>query len=161
MALIVLGDLPSGLDVDSAQLTIMLAGANAAAGRVAPCLVATGDDAPSADQLAEAKLVLLGAIIRWARAGSGGVQTLQQTAGVFGQMTTTDTTVRSGYKLWPSEITDLQAICKTGNTDKGAYAIDTAPSLCGQHAPWCNLYFGATYCSCGADIAGLPIYEVG
>ena len=27
------------------------------------------------------------------------------------------------------------------------------------HLPWCNLNFGATYCSCGADIAGEPIYE--
>lgn len=29
------------------------------------------------------------------------------------------------------------------------------------HAPWCSLAFGATYCSCGADIARFPIYEVG
>lgn len=29
----------------------------------------------------------------------------------------------------------------------------------GSHMPWCSLYFGATYCSCGADIAGFPIYE--
>ena len=28
-----------------------------------------------------------------------------------------------------------------------------------QHRPWCSLMFGATYCSCGADIAGEPIYE--
>ena len=27
------------------------------------------------------------------------------------------------------------------------------------HLPWCNLNFGATYCSCGADIAGEPIFE--
>ena len=27
------------------------------------------------------------------------------------------------------------------------------------HLPWCNLNFGALYCSCGADIAGEPIYE--
>lgn len=27
------------------------------------------------------------------------------------------------------------------------------------HRPWCSLAFGATYCSCGADIAGEPIYE--
>ncbi|WP_300345496.1 hypothetical protein [Nesterenkonia sp.] len=28
-----------------------------------------------------------------------------------------------------------------------------------QHRPWCSLAFGAAYCSCGADIAGEPIYE--
>lgn len=27
------------------------------------------------------------------------------------------------------------------------------------HRPWCSLRLGATYCSCGADIAGEPIYE--
>lgn len=27
------------------------------------------------------------------------------------------------------------------------------------HRPWCSLNFGANYCSCGADIAGHPIYE--
>lgn len=27
------------------------------------------------------------------------------------------------------------------------------------HLPWCSLNFGANYCSCGADIAGEPIYE--
>lgn len=43
----------------------------------------------------------------------------------------------------------------------GAYSIDTAPPLCGLHLPWCSLMFGATYCSCGVDIAGEPIFELG
>lgn len=159
MPIIEASDLPADLDADAAQIAIMLAGANATAGRVAPCLAGTGDDAPTAGQLAEAKLVLLGAIVRWSRAGSGGVTTVQQGAGPFQQMTITDNSVRSGYKLWPSEITDLQDICKTTDADKGVFSVDTAPGLSGQHAPWCNLAFGATYCSCGADIAGEPIYE--
>lgn len=29
------------------------------------------------------------------------------------------------------------------------------------HAFWCDLNFGALYCSCGADIAGEPIFGVG
>lgn len=29
------------------------------------------------------------------------------------------------------------------------------------HRPWCNLMWNASYCSCGADIAGTPIYEGG
>jgi hypothetical protein len=44
-------------------VALMLAGANGQAQRVAPCLVST-DAAPSAGQLAEAKLILLGAIMR-------------------------------------------------------------------------------------------------
>lgn len=40
----------------------------------------------------------------------------------------------------------------------GAFSVDTAP--CGSvHALACALYFGATYCSCGADIAGFALYE--
>lgn len=29
------------------------------------------------------------------------------------------------------------------------------------HADWCSINFGATYCSCGADIAGYPIFGEG
>ena len=46
-----------------------------------------------------------------------------------------------------------------GLTDpKGAFSIDmVGPGS--VHMPWCALNFGATYCSCGVDIAGTPIYE--
>jgi hypothetical protein len=42
----------------------------------------------------------------------------------------------------------------------GAFAIDMAPSGRSVHLPWCALSMGANYCSCGADIAGYPIYEL-
>lgn len=42
----------------------------------------------------------------------------------------------------------------------GVYAVDMV-SATANHAPWCSLAFGATYCSCGADIAGFPLYEGG
>ena len=45
-------------------------------------------------------------------------------------------------------------------TGGGAYSVDTVG--CGTvHLPWCSLSMGALYCSCGADIAGTPIYEGG
>jgi hypothetical protein len=49
-----------------------------------------------------------------------------------------------------------------GLTDGGgnAYAIDTVGTST-THQDWCSLAFGALYCSCGADIAGSPIYEGG
>jgi len=40
----------------------------------------------------------------------------------------------------------------------GAFAIDTLGAS-SAHLPWCASMFGALYCSCGADIAGAPIYE--
>lgn len=42
----------------------------------------------------------------------------------------------------------------------GAFSIDTLGAS-SAHLPWCSLMFGANYCSCGVDIAGVPIYEGG
>lgn len=155
--IIVIGDLPTSVAAAEMAAT-MVAGANARASRVAPCLTWDGtvadQPAPTADQLAEARLVLIGAVKRWAEAGSGALS--QQQAGPFGM--TVDTRQRTGFNLWPSEITQLQDICKNG-VKAGAFSVDTAPSLSGLHIPWCSLNLGATYCSCGADIAGYPIYE--
>ncbi len=53
------------------------------------------------------------------------------------------------------------ALAFSGGTGK-AFTVDTAPGACGgQHLLWCSLNFGATYCSCGVDIAWEPIYELG
>lgn len=49
-----------------------------------------------------------------------------------------------------------------GLTDpSGAFGIDMIPSAGSGHLAWCSLAFGALYCSCGVDIAGVPIYETG
>lgn len=48
-----------------------------------------------------------------------------------------------------------------GLTDpQGAFSIDMVGAA-STHLPWCSLFFGATYCSCGVDIAGTPIFEGG
>lgn len=157
MPIIDLSDLPAAMQ--SAELAdLMVAGANARAARVAPCLVST-DPEPSEDQLAEARLILIGAISRWVQAGSGAFQ--QQTAGPFS--VSTDTRQRSGYNLWPSEIEQLQAVCANGESvGRQAFSIDTAPSY-SAHMPWCNLALGANWCSCGADLTAeeYPLYEGG
>ncbi|MBM0203192.1 hypothetical protein JNW90_09155 [Micromonospora sp. STR1s_5] len=147
-------DLPTALQ--SAELiAAMVAGANAKASRVAPCLAST-DPLPTADQLAEAKLILIGAVKRWSEAGSGAFQ--QQTAGPYS--VTTDTRQRSGFNLWPSEIEALQALCRTSGP-ASAFSVDTAPGCGSIHSPICALMFGALYCSCGADLTGTgPLYEL-
>lgn len=40
-----------------------------------------------------------------------------------------------------------------------AFGVQIATYSASVHRPWCNLNFGATYCSCGVDIAGEPIFE--
>lgn len=156
MAIIEVTDLPTALQ--SAELVeVMVDAANAKASRVAPCLVAT-DPIPTVGQFAEAKLVLIGAVKRWVESGSGAFT--QQSAGPFS--VSTDTRQRSGFNLWPSEITNLQDICKTGSEGRESFSLDTAPgSPLAVHDIACSLRFGASYCSCGADIAGEPIYGLG
>jgi hypothetical protein len=148
-----LNDLPEAVAANAMSDT-WVSGANARASRVAPCLGSV-DPSPTEDQLAEAKLILVGAVIRWSQAGSGALQS--QTAGQYG--VTFDTRQRGGFNLWPSEITQLQDICKNG-TENQAYSVDTVQSG-SYHSPICSVYFGSEECSCGAVLAGSPIYEQG
>lgn len=143
-------DLPGDV-AENAMAATWVNGANARASRVAPCLASA--DPPSQDQLAEAKLILIGAVLRWSQAGSGGIQS--QTAMAFG--VTFDTRQRGGFNLWPSEINQLQDICKNGS-ESSAFSYDTVASSSAVHSPICSLYFGGE-CSCGAALAGQPIYE--
>ena len=127
-------DLPSAIQANE-LVNVMVDGANAKASRVAPCLTWLDEDvehpAPSADQLAEAKLILIGAVRRWAETSSGALS--QQAAGPFSQ--TVDTRQRTGYNLWPSEIEGLQEICRaTGSGGTGrAFEIDTMPADAGVY----------------------------
>ena len=40
-----------------------------------------------------------------------------------------------------------------------AFSIGVAPAGATDHLPWCSLWFTGKWCSCGADIAGFPIFE--
>ena len=40
---------------------------------------------------------------------------------------------------------------------EGAFSLDMAGTG-SPHLSWCSSYFGASWCSCGVDIAGYPIY---
>lgn len=133
-AIIATSDLPTAIQSHE-SVDLMVDGANAKASRVAPCLTWADEDAdhpaPSADQLAEAKLILVGAVKRWAETSAGAFQS--QTAGPFG--VTMDTRQRTGYNLWPSEIEGLQEICRaagSGGTGR-AFEIDTMPTDAGVY----------------------------
>lgn len=141
-------DLPANV-ASNAMVDMWVAGANARASRIAPCLAGF----PTAEKLAEAKLILVGAIMRWEKAGSGALQA--RTAGQYAE--TLDTRQKTGFNLWPSEITQLQDICRSGDQGK-AYSVDTVQSG-GWHSPVCSVSFGGP-CSCGASMAGVPIYEL-
>lgn len=73
-----------------------------------------------------------------------------------------DGSTSKSYQSGKGRVTILDewwALLGLVETDDGAFAIDMVPRG-GSHAPWCSIYFGGT-CSCGANIAGGPIYEPG
>lgn len=152
--------------IDAAKAAEMIADAESMAILAAPCLpgliTAPEGETPEAEALRLAKLaavkaILRGAILRWEDAGSGALQTRQEQIGPFGAQNTVAPLVRKSM-FWPSELEQLQGICSSGEKGK-AYSLDTAPGGASAHLPWCALMFGATYCSCGVDIAGVPIFE--
>lgn len=154
--IITIDDIPenirSGVDDDTLQM--MIDGANARASRLAPCLA--DDQDPSPELVAEAKLILLGAVTRWAQTGAGSFT--QQTAGPFS--VSTDTRQRAGYNLWPSEIEQLQDLCRD-DTESRAFSVRPARHR-GGHPPWCSIYFDSeAACSCGMALTdgSAPIYE--
>lgn len=114
-------DLPDSItgSTDQSLLQLMLAGANAQAIRVAPCL-----KDPTPEQADEAKLVLVGSIKRWSEAGSGAYTQEQMTSGPFSMNHSIDTRQRTGFSLWPSEIEQLQGICAGESETKKAFVID-------------------------------------
>jgi hypothetical protein len=129
-------DLPAAVQADE-LVGAMVDGANAKASRVAPCLTWDGtvesQPAPSADTLAEARLVLIGAIKRWHEAGSGALST--QAAGPF-SMGLDTRQKSSGFNLRPSEIDDLQALCRPADVASGAFTIDSTPAAATEDGYW-------------------------
>jgi hypothetical protein len=139
-------------DIPTAKAQAMIEDAVALAARVAPCILAdefTHDTA--------ARAILRSAILRWNDAGSGAMTT----ESVDDYSGTVDTRQPRRSLFWPSEIEQLQDLCRTGTEDGGSFGIDTAPTLgITQHADICSLRFGALYCSCGAVLTmNLPLYE--
>ena len=142
-------DLEPFAEIELEKAEAMIADALAMAAVVAPCILEE-DFAYTA----AAKAIIRGAILRWNDAGSGALT--QQGAGPF--QVTMDTRQKRSGMFWPSEINQLQDLCAESG-QAGAFTIDML-GVSSIHADTCSLRFGANYCSCGADIAGFPIYEV-
>lgn len=135
-------DLTPFATIDYDKAAAMVADALGMAKLVAPCITDEDFQFPDA-----AKAVIRGALLRWNDAGSGAVTTMQ--AGSYQQVI--DSTNRRNNLFWPSEITQLQSMCRSSS---GAFSIDTAPDVVVSHADVCSLNFGAAYCSCGAILTG-------
>lgn len=145
---VTVGDLTPFASIAPHKADAMIADAMALAAQIAPCILDEDFAHPAA-----AKAIIRGAILRWNEAGTGAMQST--TAGPFSS--TVDTRVTRRGMFWPSEISDLQRLCSSSGGTR-AFAVDTVGTTT-NHADVCSLNFGALYCSCGADIAGVPLWE--
>lgn len=116
------------------------------------------DTVPSAALASEStRRRIVCAVVRRAipsQSGYDGMESVQESAGPFSQ-TFKPVNPAGDFYLTKAE---KQAL---GAGAQKAFGIQIAGGCGPIHLPWCNLNFGATYCSCGTDIAGEPIYEVG
>lgn len=111
--------------VDDATIDDYIADAWAKATSVAPCIAADtfpsgNTDEEKAAKSAELVAILRGIILRWNDAQSG-VKT-QMAAGPYQQ--TIDPGVKRGWHLWPSEVVDLQRLCRKPGQP---FTFDTMP----------------------------------
>ena len=88
-----------------------------------------------------------------------GLRQTQETTGQFTASMTFAGNNPGGLYLEPEERDAL----RPPNQPKAgqAYSVGMGGAQGGIHVPWCNLLLGGVRCSCGADIAGFPLYEVG
>lgn len=143
-------DLANFADIAPAKAQDMIDDALALAETVAPCITTPTFTYPQA-----AKAILRAAILRWNEAGTGAMT--QESVDDYSG--TTDTRQPRRGMFWPSEITQLQGLCRQAG-EGGAFAVDTVGVERSQHADICTLNFGGLYCSCGAVLTmNLPLYE--
>lgn len=86
--------------------------------------------------------------------GMDGMESIQQSGGPF-SVTMKPVNPAGDFYLTKQEKAAL------GAGAQKAFGVQVAGTAASAHLPWCSLNFGATYCSCGVDIAGEPIYELG
>lgn len=147
-------DLAPFAKIDEAKAQAMIDDAYARAARVAPCLT-DPDFLNVSENVAAVRSVLRAAVLRRNDSGTGTVQ--YQVGGPYA--VTTDTKQPHRSLLWPSEIEELQGICREFNGEKPSQAFSFTPTGSGStHPPFCSIYFGGT-CSCGiADIGRVYAY---
>lgn len=89
-----------------------------------------------------------------------GIRTIQDsTGGVFSGSTTFAGSNPGALYLEEWERAQLRPPGKAGRGQ--AFSISVGGNPASAHLPWCTLHMGGTVCSCGAILAGHPIYEGG
>ena len=145
-------DLAPFAEIPLAKAEAMIADALAMAKLAAPCIVDVNFAHPDA-----ALAIIRGAILRWNDAGSGVRTQASDSVGPFTFSESYQQPARRAL-FWPSEIEQLKKLCTDSSAGK-AWSYDTAAGTSVVHAEICSLYFGSADCSCGAILAGAPLWE--
>lgn len=145
-------DLKPFADIDEVKAQAMIDDVEAVAIPAAPCLAEPGFKYRDA-----AKAILRRAVLRWNDSGVSGT-VVTETDGPFSQ------TVKSGGStnlLWPSEIAQLQKLCRSGAGGSAFTITPTINSNAGLHSDVCSTVWGEG-CSCGSNINGNggPLWEI-
>lgn len=111
------------------------------------------------------RAILRSAVIRWDDMANGATNISSHTyqAGPLSETQTTDNRQRGGFYLWPSEEALIRGLLGPSGSGR-AFTIATAPLYgAANHSPSCSVYFGASWCDCGAYLTGYeyPLYGVG
>lgn len=138
--------------IEEAKAVAMIEDAMSMAVLVAPCLADDSEIELKPSQVATVKAILRRAVLRWNDAGTGAI--VQESTGPWSQ--TVDTTRSSKSLFWPSEVNDLQAVCRAAGgdepPDKRVFTVNTGGHRRRVHSPICDLHFGGLHCSCGSDL---------
>lgn len=71
-----------------------------------------------------------------------------------------DGQVTTRYRNSPRRITILpEWWALLGVKGGSAFSIDMAGDRTAAHQPWCDVHMGGAGCSCGASLAGFPLWE--
>lgn len=118
-------DLAPFADIDEAKASAMIEDVEARAVQAAPCIMTPeflADDA----RVAAVRSVVRQSVLRWNDAGTGVFT--QMGAGPY--QASSDNRQERKALLWPSEISDLLAICAefNGTEDTAAFMVDMRPT---------------------------------
>lgn len=117
--------LPFASDLSEAKANAMIDDTLARAKRLAPCLAGEVTD----DVAAAARAILRRIILRWHDSGSGAIQQTSFTTGPYTEQQTIDTRTREKAMFWPTEIKELQDLCREVTHEKGqAFSINMGAS---------------------------------
>lgn len=94
----------------------------AQAADVAPCIID-----PMFPHHASVKSILRQAVLRWHRAGEGGLSSQQQSAGSFSFTNSFDNRTRGEGRLLVGEEDRLRRLCKAGRASGGRKAFSVTP----------------------------------